>query len=122
MNSEEINSNISINNDGVEIEGIFIHYCAFSWTSYHIQAHTHSLLLCALFSWNLLIYYINSFTHSTDLLNIGESTIVTVNRDQVEDALVSSAPIVEGVTGWKVKLYLLEPEGTILFILFKVLT
>lgn len=36
MNSEEINSNISINNDGVEIEGIFTHYCAYSWTSYHV--------------------------------------------------------------------------------------
>lgn len=55
------------------------------------------------------------------MLNIVESTVVTVNRDQVEDALVSSTPIVEGVTGWKVKLYLLEPEGTILFTLFNLL-
>lgn len=45
MNSEEINSNISINNDGVEIEGIFTYCCAYSWTSYHIQAYTHKCLL-----------------------------------------------------------------------------
>lgn len=38
-----------------------------------------------------------------------------VNRDQaedvLEDVLLSSTPLVAVAHGWKVKLYLLEPEG-----------